>query len=67
MVVGNSATECDAWATALTVAGFEGEVARQLPVTLQGYRVNNGESTDMKPQAEASVEEERWKRTVEIS
>jgi len=67
MVVGNSATDCDAWATALTVAGFEGEVVRQIPPTLQGYRLNNGESTDMKAQAEPSVEEERWKRTVEIS
>ena len=67
MVVGDSATDCDGWATALTVAGFEGDVARQIPATMQGYRLNNEESTHMKPEAEASVEEERWKRTVEIS
>ncbi|MDE0959556.1 MAG: FAD:protein FMN transferase [Planctomycetota bacterium] len=67
MVVGHRATDCDAWATALTVDGFDGEVARQIPATLQGYRVNNGEPTHLKPDADASVEEERWKRTVEIS
>ncbi len=67
MVTGASATDCDAWATALTVAGFDGELARRLPASLTGCPIESNRSLEMQSGAGTPVEEERWKRTVEIS
>ena len=65
VVIGPRATDCDAWATALTVAGFDSEVAAKIPTSLEGYPIEALPSIEQQPRSETPVEEERWKRTVE--
>jgi len=67
LVTGESAAECDAWATALSVAGFSEQMRKRMPETVQGFPLGSEMSAQIQQGAVAPVEEERCKPIVEIS
>ncbi len=67
LVTGASAADCDAWATALSVAGFSKDMLERMPGTVQGFPLGSKISAQIQQGVVAPVEEERCKPIVEIS
>ncbi|MEE2883708.1 MAG: FAD:protein FMN transferase [Planctomycetota bacterium] len=67
LVIGASATDCDAWSTALTVTGFDNELVRRMPPVLKGYPLEPDPTAHKQPGAVTPVEEVRCTPIVEIS